>query len=647
MRAVVLIALVAACAPEGTELHDWTVNSRATTLPTNAIVHGLPGELPYTLHATVNVPPGEPATLVLPCFHGTIRARVDGIPVASIGDYVEQRFLIGGELTRTGRVELELEVVADPVQIGFGTAPLLVRGTDPRPSSIATFNRDFAIVELAVIVVFAGLFGTSFLLDRRRKQDLAFAIGVLTAAVTALTQLGVLFALGRFAPSVFAIATCGTLLSFVYFLRYSFRLARPPSRLLRASLVALMPLSLITAIAVKFRMIWNSLLAIAIIVFAAYVLPALYREAMRGARKTDARLLLATMVVLLLASAPELLSFAFGRSLYGGIHVLPLGAVGLTIAQAIHLGRDQVTRQKELETTAEELRRQVAERSRELAEVLGKISLQPAPLTADRTIDGRYRVIRKLGAGGMGTVHEVERLSDHQRFALKTVRGHGDSGNLARFAREAQIAAQLEHPNLVPVIDVGVTDGGMYLVMPLVTGGTLEQARTRFGDASWARPLLRQIAKGLAALHGSAIVHRDLKPANILLADERARIADFGLAALRVDLAKTLPSGELADTMPQPLTRAGDIFGTPDYMAPELAGGTQEANPATDIFALGIIAYEMLTGERPFREPPIVARMHGRAIAIPTGKPVDPIVMRCLGIDPDTRPSAAELVNAF
>jgi len=603
--------------------------------------------MPYTLRTTATVPRGEPETLILLCFHGELIAHADGKRIENIGNFEEQRFLIAADASADGQLELELEVLVDPVQIGFGTAPLLVRGTAPLPTAIAVFNRDFAIVDLAVIVVFAGLFGTSYLLDRRRKEDVAFAAGVLASAVAPLTQLGALFALGRFSPPVFSTGICATLLAMSYFVRYSFRVARPPPRAVTWGLIGLMPLSLVTALTINFRPVWNSLLIIAIVLFVRYVFSALRQEARDGPRKTDARLMLVMTGLIVVLSAPEVLSFAFGRNLYGGIHVLPLGAVAFSIAQAIHLVREQATRQRELENTAVELRRQVAERSRELAEALGKISTQPSAIVADRTIDGRYRVIRKLGAGGMGAVYEVERLSDQQHFALKTLRGQGDSTNLARFAREAQIAAQLAHSNLVPVIDVGISDGTMFLVMPLVVGGSLEQQREQFGNAAWAKPLLRQIARGLAALHESAIVHRDLKPGNILIDGDHVRIADFGLASLRIDHARTVQSNDLGDTELQPLTRAGDIFGTLEYMAPELASGTRDAQPASDIFAFGIIAYEMLTAEPPFREPPVVARMHGRAIAIPTGRPVDPIVMRCLALDPEARPTANELVTAF
>jgi len=222
-------------------------------------------------------------------------------------------------------------------------------------------------------------------------------------------------------------------------------------------------------------------------------------------------------------------------------------------------------------------------------------------------VDGRYRIVRELGAGGMGTVYEVEQLSHAKRLALKLVRG-ATADALARFAREAKIAAELDHPNLLPIVDVGVSNGNLFLVMPLVTGGSLEDARAQFGNSAWARPLIAAIARGIAALHARGVVHRDLKPANILVADGVPKIADFGVAAIRAEVL-TVPGHHL--------TRAGEVLGTPRYMAPESA-----VSPAADMFAFGLIACEMFGKTR---------------------ESIDPIIARCLDPDPERRPSAEEV----
>jgi serine/threonine-protein kinase len=303
-------------------------------------------------------------------------------------------------------------------------------------------------------------------------------------------------------------------------------------------------------------------------------------------------------------------------------------------------------RERELERVNEEVRRQVAERSRELSDALGKLSVGGSSLEAERTIDGRYRVGRRLGVGGMGAVYEVERLTDRKRLALKTLRGRGSPDALARFAREAQIAAQLHHPNLVPVLDVGIADGLLFLVMPLIAGGSLEQMRPRFGDAAWGISLLAPVAAGLTVLHDRGILHRDLKPGNILLADGVPQIADFGLASLRAESRDTLASVAHADTA-APLTHAGDVMGTPAYMAPELAAGAGAASPASDVFAFGVIAYELLSGRLPFARPLVLAHTESRAPDLAVAPVIAGPISRCLALNPSARPSATELETAL
>lgn len=304
------------------------------------------------------------------------------------------------------------------------------------------------------------------------------------------------------------------------------------------------------------------------------------------------------------------------------------------------------------EHAAEELRRQVSERSRQLADALAAMAdLVPQPIALDSTVDDRYRVVRQLGAGGMGAVYEVVRITDGRRLALKTLHGRVDRDTMARFAREAQIATELSHPNLVPVLDLGFSRTGMmYLVMELIEGTTLEAERGRFGDPAWALRILVQIATGLSAIHERGIIHRDLKPENVLLARGVARIADFGISCLRFDAQQ---AGAAARTVtlrtPSPaLTQDGMIFGTPAYLAPELATGG-DAKPSADVFSFGVMACEMLTGRMPFAEPPFVAIVRGHPIAHAASILTDgvtpgtrEVLDRCLHFDPLVRPSAAE-----
>lgn len=321
--------------------------------------------------------------------------------------------------------------------------------------------------------------------------------------------------------------------------------------------------------------------------------------------------------------------------------------------QAAHL-RDLEAQKHEIESLNVELQRQVAERSRELREALARLHKgRTEGIEVGKIIEGRYRVLRRIGAGGMGAVYEVERISDGKHYALKTLSKIGTAESLARFAQEAEVTARLGHPNVIAMVDVGIDqDGIMFLVMELATGAPLEAQRSRFGDVPWSLFILKQLVAGLTAVHGKGIVHRDLKPANVLLAGPKllVKIVDFGLGALGSEGLLH----ELAETAAAPvdLTQTGVLMGTPMYMAPELIHGVKDAPPSADVFSLGVMAFEMFTGQRPFPTPPILDSLHGRslvpapqlAIHCASLKPIIAAAFdRCLSFDPKQRPSAAEL----
>jgi serine/threonine protein kinase len=224
-----------------------------------------------------------------------------------------------------------------------------------------------------------------------------------------------------------------------------------------------------------------------------------------------------------------------------------------------------------------------------------------------RVIDARYRLLEKLGEGGMGAVFVAEHLALKKQVALKTIHStlEGQAEITARFAREAMVSARVEHPNVVSALDYGTLDGGgAYLVLQLVRGEGLRACLERDGALPWRRAcaLAQQIADAAAAAHAAGIVHRDLKPENVVLersedddgAHPQVKVLDFGIAHLRTDAAQTsFVSGA-------PLTQLGTIMGTPGYMAPEQAVG-QAVDERTDIYALGVMLWEMLAGRPPFR----------------------------------------------
>ncbi len=208
-----------------------------------------------------------------------------------------------------------------------------------------------------------------------------------------------------------------------------------------------------------------------------------------------------------------------------------------------------------------------------------------------RLISGRYRVLRLLGEGGMGLVYEVEHQTLRRRMALKMLRPKlaADPELSARFLREARAAAAIEHPNVVRITDFGVTrEGPAYFVMELLEGCPL-RSLVRRGPLAPDRVahIARQVADGLAAAHMAGVIHRDLKPDNVHVHEaggDAVKVLDFGLA-------------RVAGT--SKLTQRGVVFGTPQYMSPEQASGG-ELDPRSDLYALGVILYELLTGRVPF-----------------------------------------------
>jgi serine/threonine protein kinase len=222
---------------------------------------------------------------------------------------------------------------------------------------------------------------------------------------------------------------------------------------------------------------------------------------------------------------------------------------------------------------------------------------------------GRYRVIRRLGEGGMGTVYEADDAQLQRRVAVKLPHfaGPADKRDRARrrFLREARSAAAVEHPNVCPIFDVGEHDGRPYVVIAYVDGQSLaDRLRTHPDpDGRESARLLGKVAAGLAAVHAHGIVHRDLKPANILVRrkDGEPVLTDFGLA-----------QGPADD---ESLTADGAIVGTPAYMAPEQADpGLGPVTERSDLYSLGVVLFEMVTGRRPFEGSPtqIIAQVSSR-----------------------------------
>ncbi|HWA78049.1 MAG TPA: serine/threonine-protein kinase [Polyangiaceae bacterium] len=265
------------------------------------------------------------------------------------------------------------------------------------------------------------------------------------------------------------------------------------------------------------------------------------------------------------------------------------------------------------------------------------------------TLGGKYRILRKIGSGGIGAVYAAEHIALGSHVAVKVLRGAAaiDASEIARLRREARVQVSIEHPNVIRVLDLDqLPDGSIYVVMELLQGRSLA-ARLKAGGplpVSEAVPLFRQVCKALSAAHQLGVVHRDLKPGNIFLCDDRLiKVLDFGMS-------------KFAEA--ESLTQDGYTLGTPEYMSPEQCIGAP-VDPRTDLYAFGVMMYEALTGSLPItgksrreflelHQRTIPPSMRERRPDLDIPVELDEAVMRCLKKRASERPaSARELDKAL
>ncbi|MEV1083147.1 protein kinase [Streptomyces sp. NPDC050211] len=260
---------------------------------------------------------------------------------------------------------------------------------------------------------------------------------------------------------------------------------------------------------------------------------------------------------------------------------------------------------------------------------------------------GRYRLNESIGRGGMGEVWRAYDETLARPVAVKLLLPQDtDPTATSRFRLEAQTAARIDHPNVVGVLDFGEYDNRLFLVMELIEGASLARALAQSGalPADRVASIAAQAAAGLAAAHRQGIVHRDIKPANLLLdADGTLKIGDFGIARFLDDPGAAL-------------TATGQIVGTSLYLAPERALG-QPAGPASDVYALGCVLYQLLTGRPPFQADTAIAILHQhldaapvppRELGIPGLPPAfENYLLGLLAKDPEHRPTAQQAAEWF
>jgi serine/threonine-protein kinase len=259
-----------------------------------------------------------------------------------------------------------------------------------------------------------------------------------------------------------------------------------------------------------------------------------------------------------------------------------------------------------------------------------------------RALSDRYEIEREVGAGGMATVFLANDLKHDRRVALKVLKPELAAAlGPDRFPREIKIVAQLQHPHILPLHDSGETEGFLYYVMPFVDGESLRakierDGRLPIGDAM---RILREVVDALATAHAQGVVHRDIKPDNVMLSGRHALVTDFGVAKA------------VSDSGGEKLTTVGVAVGTPHYMSPEQAMGEAQLDHRADIYAVGVVAYEMLTGEPPFAGKTSQAVLSAQVIERPADlrerrpnvpAPLAEAVMRCLEKEPADRWQTAE-----
>ena len=261
------------------------------------------------------------------------------------------------------------------------------------------------------------------------------------------------------------------------------------------------------------------------------------------------------------------------------------------------------------------------------------------------TLGASYTLERELGGGGMSRVFVAEDTALGRSVVVKVLPPEMASGvSIERFKREITLAARLQHPHIVPLLSAGETGGLPYFTMPFVEGESL-RARLARGEEvplKAAMHLLREVASALAYAHRKGVIHRDIKPENVLITEQHAMVTDFGVA-------KAISAATHADA--DGLTAVGVALGTPAYMAPEQVAGDPGTDHRADIYAFGVIAYELLAGRAPFAGRTAQALMAAHVLETPeaissrrVGVPAElsALVMRCLEKSPDNRPQSAE-----
>ncbi len=686
---------------------DASATTTAVTLPAQLPLTTADGSRPesYRLRQRVELPPawrGKRLTLAFVKLAAPARLRVNGVEAAAIAkdrwaDYREafpQRWTITAQQSTSGSLALDLTLKNTWAQSGWLDVPARLSPTPAgaaRLLRIFEWNRITSVMGLAATTISALIYLFIFAWNRKKRDTGWYVLEAICGGLYPALNLNLLQPLvGSWDVPLAALGVSTAGLAGVHMMHCLLKLPRPHWIWLAAWLVHVV-------LALVFHDPFRATFFVAAtggLMLGAAACYQIYRYGVAALRQRQPGALALSVgwLAMLLLGGVDILGWMGLGAVFGGWQGAGAGIFTIALAQSLNLSRDHIRALKEADSLTEELskriaaleasnreikglnqelRHQVGVRSHDLAQNLANASSAPLPddsmISVGDVISERYRIDSVLGSGGMGVVYKALRLTDQRRCALKVIKHRPSTEDLARLSREAMVLSQIEHPNIIEVLDINVSNSGkLYIVMEFGDGEQLGKMSERFGEAGWALPVLAQTADALQAIHAEEVIHRDLKPGNILHAykDDGSpwvKVVDFGLAGLIdanesavLQLATTL--NVFSDTKPPKgvsLTQTGAIIGTPLYMAPELVSGSKEVGPPADIFAFGVVAYEILGKMRPFAEVPLVSVVRGHPVepqehlsqlCADLRPDVAEMVMQCLSVDPHERPPAKKIV---
>jgi len=668
----------------GIELNRWSLTSGQESVEVQVPAHlpVTPEVQTYRLTTVVQTTDAAQRCLLLPWLLAETEARFDDVTVPSFTGAARPTYRAQGphlfcasQLT-PGSHEISLEVRHTWTQSNWleGTPRLVTQEAGQRELGWRTRLTFWTYVSAASSTCGVSLtYALMFFLARRRRDFGWFAMQAGGACIYPLFTAGFTQGVGTLDYSLMASTLTVACISSVYFTHEVFKLGPVPK---------LFPLLLTASIlgACFFSSPFEGIAAsggavVSVEVVVVYQLVQLTKLSLK--RSMNAALFLCAWVLLGAFAFIDLNVFLGLAPWAGGLRLAGIGLTIFALLQVVGLSREFLNtliasetratvleaQQLEMQRLNTELKFQIAQRSKALAAALSKLGAAAGTLEHGAVVDSRYRVNGFIGAGAMGRVYNVTRVTDEHEFAMKVMSDAQTGSGAIRFVREAEILCNLTHENVVGVVDAGVDERGLlFLVLELVSGFSLEE-RERLVDTGFGLEVIRQVAEGLAGLHAANIIHRDLKPGNILLAREangvRVKLTDFGISSFGTD-APANPKPETGDSWlsqlggaaDDKLTQAGTVLGTPAYIAPEVSvSASAGKQAAADVFSLGVIACELLTGKRPWEEPAIVLKLKGiapptfdLAVACPSlTVEVAQVLTRALSWEASQRPTAAEI----